>query len=295
MARWICPLCLSFVIAGAACAAQNAPRAGNANDQAGQPAASAQGRLDEQSTVDDILDALHEVGKDVRTLQATIVLTDIDGTTGDENKRPGEVYLQRGEDGVAFRAVLKGVLEEGADGKLTLRPEKIEYVLKGDELADRNYKTRTEVRRKLPPDAAKRDLLKLGEGPFPLPIGQTKQSVHEQFKVTEVDPTDPEQNEMDIAAPEGTRRLRLTPKEGTALADDFSWIELDVNLADGMPRQVITLDKTGANARVTDLRSIKINQPLPEGAMEMEAIDRKAWNVIYEELPAPPAEDAPAR
>lgn len=276
-------------LAGGACVSgspQSSP--GNASNRidersATQPAAA--NKLDETSTVDDLLDALDQAGKDLRSLQATVLLTDVDNDTGSQTRRPGEVVLVREGNDVKFRATLKGVIVENDDGREGLRPEKIEYLLRGDELIDRNYKTRTESRHKLPPQEGKRDLLKLGEGPFPLPIGQSREDVYRLFDVREVDPDEEAQNEMGVDADENTRRLRLTPKPDTALAEDFQWLEIDVGLDDGMPRKVITLDPVGSTARVTELRKPKINAAVPDDAFELEPIDPNEWNIHYGELP----------
>ena len=240
--------------------------------------------LTPESTVDEVLDALDRVGRDLRTLHTAVVLTEIDLITGKPVKRAGNVYLQRGDEGVTFRAAFDRVVVEDASGKEVMRPEKVEYVLRGDELIDRDYAKRTQVTRKLPPEQKGRDLLKLGEGPFPLPIGQSKEEVRKQFEVTEVNPADPNQNELEVTAEPGTRRLRLTPRENSPLAKDFAYVEIDVSLAEGKPVQVITLDTRGETARVTRLRSFVVNEALPADAFALEPIDARQWNVSVEEM-----------
>lgn len=245
--------------------------------------------LTQESSIDDLLDGLDRAGKDLTSFQANVQLTEIDNDTGTPTKRPGKVLLQRDGEDVMFRATFAGVIFE-RKGETGLRPEKIEYVLRNDELIDRNYQKKTQVIRKLPPPDGKRDLLKLGEGPFPLPIGQAREEVRKQFDVTEVDPGDDAQNELGVPAAENSRRLRLTPKPGTNLAEDFKWLEIDVGLNDGMPQKVITLNPTGSTAKVTDLSNIQVNIALPKSAFDLEPIDRNEWDVRYEDLsePAPP-------
>lgn len=268
----------------AACSSTGSAGQSGSTAPATQPASG--GLLSENSSINEILDALDAAGKDLVSLRARILLTDLDNETGAETPRPGEFLLQRAGEDVLFRARLEGVIVK-ANGKTGLREERVEYLLKDNVLIDRNYKKRTEVRRKLPPQEGKRDLLKLGEGPFPLPIGQSRDEVLAQFNVVEVDPNDPNQNEMGIDAPPNTRRLRLTPNEGTSLADEFRWLEIDVNLADGMPAQVITLSKTGSSTRITRLQSIERNATIPGNAFDLEPIDVNQWNVMVEEMEQP--------
>lgn len=274
---------------GAACAAGESrgaqePPARGASDRAADAPAGDGPNLTQDSTVDEILDALDAAGADLQSLEAAVLLKEMDNDTGDVTARPGKIVLARQSDDVRFRASFAGVLVNPQKPSEGLRSERIEYLLRDGQLIDRNYHTRTEVTRKLPPSDGKRDLLKLGEGPFPLPIGQSRQEVQRQFEVAEVDPADDSQNEMGIDAPEGTRRLRLTPKANTDLADDFRWLEVDVRLDTGMPAQVITMSATGSNTQVVDLRNVKLNVPVPPEAFDLEAIDRGNWNVQYEDL-----------
>lgn len=248
-------------------------------------------KLTRESSIDDLLDGLDRAGKDLKSFQANVRLTEIDNDTGTPTKRPGKVLLQRDGEEVMFRATFTGVIFE-RKGQTGLRPEKIEYVLRNDELIDRNYQKKTQVIRKLPPPDGKRDLLKLGEGPFPLPIGQAREEVRKQFDVAEVDPGDEAQNELGVPAAENSRRLRLTPKPGTNLAVDFMWLEIDVGLNDGMPQKVITLSPTGSTAKVTELSKIQVDVAIPASAFDLEPIDRNEWDVHYEDLsePAQPKE-----
>ena len=244
------------------------------------------------SGVDDLLDALDRSGRDLRNLSSVVKLTEIDNDTGDSVVRLGRVAMRRDDAGqvtflVTFVGVQTNADDPDADEHPQIRPEKIVYLLQGDELTDRNYKTKSEVRRKLPADQAGRDLLKLGEGPFPLPIGQPKEEVRKEFDVRELDPSKPAENELAEPATPGARRLRLTPKATSPLAADFSWIEIDVSLDTGLPAKVITLNKAGSEARVTALRNLKINADLPADALALEEIDKSDWNVRYEDMSRP--------
>ncbi len=278
-------LCIASLLLATACSGE---ASGGAPPQDPQPAATqatGTAALTAESSVDELLDALDAAGRDLKSFQATVLLTDISQITGDATSRPGEVLLARDGDDVKFRAKFRGVIVETPDGRPGLREERVEYVLRDGELIDRKYSTRVETRRKLPPEEGKRDLLKLGEGPFPLPIGQKRDDVYAQFEVAETKPAADDMPEM--AAAEGTRRLRLTPKAGTPLADDFQWLEIDVGLSDGMPTKVITLNRAGTETRVTELRNPVRDGPIPADAFELEPIDRSQWNVIVEDLSQP--------
>ena len=242
--------------------------------------------------VDRLLDALDRGGRDLKNLTAVVVLTELDLTMGDAPVRWGKIALQRDADGkttflVSFAGVQTNVGEPGADEKPMIRDERIDYLLRGDELVDRNYRIKSEVVRKLPPEQAGRDLLKLGEGPFPLPIGQPREEVRREFDVRAVDPANEAENQLQEPATPGAKRLRLTPKPSSPLAEDFQWVEIDVVPETGLPAKVITLNKAGTEARITRLRNLKINADLPPGSLELEPIDKAEWNVKYEDMTQP--------
>ena len=242
---------------------------------ASQPAAPAESDDATQS----ILEQLDAVGRDMTSLEAAVRKTDYDNITGQEVIRRGRLYLRRDAEGkdVRFRVTFNGEEREGGG----LIPRKKEYTLVGDRLVERDYPTKTQITRVLTPEQAGRDLLKLGEGPFPLPIGQSPEDVRKQFAVTTVDPTDEEQNLYDVPPIEGATRIRLTPLPGTAFDGEYEWIELDVD-SKGFPRQVTTLQ--GPNLVISELRDPELNKTMPDETFELPPIDAGGWNVVVEEM-----------
>jgi outer membrane lipoprotein-sorting protein len=120
----------------------------------------------------------------------------------------------------------------------------------------------------------KMNLLKLGEGPFPLPIGQKRHDVLNQFDVRKI--------ESKPGDPADTVHLELIPKSGTSLARKFKSIDTWVSLPDEMPVRISTLDFTGATERSTDLSNVQINPDLTDADFELPKIDEKEWNLIEE-------------
>ena len=84
--------------------------------------------------------------------------------------RTGTAIYQATAPGEArMRITFDQRIQEGA-----VQAQKIEYLLAGGWLIDRNYTRKIEVNRQVLRPGEKVNLLKLGEGPFPLPIGQKK-------------------------------------------------------------------------------------------------------------------------
>ena len=149
-------------------------------------------------------------------------------------------------------------------------------LLDGEWLTDRDYDRKIEVRRQVLKPGEKMNLLKLGEGPFPLPIGQDKQEVHKQFDVTLVKP------EKDD--PANSLHLQLTPKPNTRLARRFSTIDVWVDRKLRFPVHIETVDANGGEEHKTDLTDLRIN---PAGGLidedfALPQIDEKEWDLHTE-------------
>lgn len=223
-----------------------------------------------------ILDKMHAAGDGLVSLSTRLKMTDVDFDTNAEVWRFGRLNLHRGDAGDAIHVLFTRRAEP--DGPAA--EEKLEYLLSDGLLVDRNYRSQTEVRRQLPEDEQDRDLLALGEGPFPLPIGQEPERVRRLFEVSIVDVQN--DNEFEVEPVDGTTRIRLVPKDETRLKEQFQVIEVDVDDA-GMARQVTTFDAAGVNLRIVELREPVVNDPDAD-MPALEPVDLGDWNVTVEEL-----------
>src|SRR5262249_5709015 len=139
---------------------------------------------------------------------------------------------------------------------------------------DRTYRTSTQVTRHVLKPGEKMNLLKLGEGPFPLPIGQKKEDVHAMFEVTKVDSKKDD--------PADTVRIELIPKSGTRFESKFKTIDVCVGTKDNMPRRIETLDKNETTIRTTDLSDVYVNPGLGDADFTLPKIDEHTWH-LHEE------------
>lgn len=205
--------------------------------------------LTPSSSIDDVLDALHEVGKDLKSFSANVTLRETDMISQDSSKRTGMTVYQQTPDGNSMLRVtfLKRVQDNLA------QDQRIEYLLDGGWLIERNYPRKLEVRRQVSRPGEKTNLLRLGEGPFPLPIGQSKEEVKKQFDVTRPEGVKPL---------EGTAVIRLTPRKDTRFERSFAKIDVWVDLNTGMPRRIDTVDTNETLMRGTDFDDVRLNAPL---------------------------------
>src|SRR5438105_12766802 len=165
-------------------------------------AAVAPAALSEASSVDDVLYALDARGRSLNQFTADVTLTETDEGTAVDSQRSGHVWYQKRQGNDRIRVAF----DQKAEGRFN-KPEKLEYLLDGGWLVDRDYRRSIEVKRQVLRPGEKINLLKLGEGPFPLPIGQPREEVHKEFDVSKGDPA--------LAGPKGAPHVALKPKEGT--------------------------------------------------------------------------------
>ncbi len=222
--------------------------------------------LSPNSSVADVLDALDQVGQGLKDFDARVSMAQEDSQTGEESKRTGNVWFQQSPDG---QARVRVRFDKHMRGR-KIFDEVLEYVLDQGWLIDRNYKAQTEVRRQVLKPGQKINLLKLGEGPFPLPIGQKKEDVLAQFDVKKVataaeDPAD-------------TVHLELSPKKETGFAKKFKAIDVWVNAKSHMPARIATLDANETTIRTTDLAELRVNPGLVDKDFALPNIDRENWN-----------------
>jgi hypothetical protein len=220
--------------------------------------------------IDQLLDALDARGKDLNSFTAAVSLADRDPGLGQSLVRRGTVLYQKvGEDDARIRVNFTEVEEDGQRSK-----ERREYVLENGRLVEREYETRRQVTRQVLRPGETLNLLRLGEGPFPLPIGQDKAEVHRLFEVSLLDPARTD--------PPNTTRLRLIPRVGTHFAQQFERIDVWVDHDTSMPRRITTLDINQVSLRTTDLTDVEVNVPLRDDDFRLEKIDPRRWNLIDE-------------
>jgi hypothetical protein len=220
-------------------------------------------------SVDGILDALDRQGDQMKDFTADVALTESDEVTRESFTRAGKVKFQRLPDDDARIYV---IFETRQSGEGKARPEKIEYLLEKGWLTERNHRRKENVRRQVLKPGEKINLLKLGEGPFPLPIGQAKEDVKEMFEVTVIPPA--------LTDPTGTVHGRLKPKPKTQFERRFSAIDVWVDPAAQMPRRIETLDRNEQTRQTTDLKEVKANVGLADADFRLDAVNAKdGWKL----------------
>jgi hypothetical protein len=260
-------ICLIMLTSALACAAEPPlakPAAGAA--AAGEAPAAA------DPAVENLLQALKVRGQDLQNFTADVSLTWRDLLLGADDKTDiGHIWFQRKPDGDARIRVSFDTRKVG--NKTT--NHRIEYKLEGGYFIDQNFDSKLQVTRRVLKPGEKFDPLKLGQGPFPLPIGQEPADVLRQFDVKKVAPAKDD--------PADAGHLTLTPRPGTSFARKFETIEVFVDSKSHFPVRMEAVEKGGATARVTELSNIKINAGITDANFKLPEPGRD-WGVRDEEL-----------
>src|SRR5213079_1993857 len=100
--------------------------------------------LSEASSVDDVLDALDSRGQSLKQFTADVTLSENDEATQAESQRSGRVWYQKRQGNDRIRVTF----DQKAEGRFN-KPEKLEYLLDGGWLVDRDYRRSIEVKRQV--------------------------------------------------------------------------------------------------------------------------------------------------
>jgi hypothetical protein len=247
-----------------------------------QPAAAGQDEPAEDDPVIALLDALERSADDLRTFTASIHYEVEDALLGEKVIRKGElVYRVDPVDGKKSFAILFN--SRIANGRK--RDQLKHYIFSDGWFVEVDHDEKLFIKRQVVAEGEEYDPLKLGEGPFPLPIGQAREDVLARFDVSliELPDTGP------LAKLKGGKPvdgLRLIPRPGSQAAEDIDRIDLFYDRATHLPVGISIIEVNGdrKTARLEDLRR---NPPLDEAALaklSIEEPDPTEWRIDIREL-----------
>jgi len=222
-------------------------------------------RIAPDASADVILDALHSRGTNLKDFSADVKLSTTDDRSGDTEEQSGKaVFQDRGKNDARVK-----ISFDTAKRAVGTQKKRLDFVLEGGWLTDRDYQKKLEVRRQVLRPGQQMNLLKLGEGPFPLPIGQPKEEVKKLFDVSRA-PADKDD-------PRNTVHLILKPRPNTQFDKRFKKIDVYVGQETSFPARVDTEEKS-QSSRSTELTNIKINAGVDDSAFTLPDISKEGWN-----------------
>ncbi len=242
-------------------------------------------------TTDDLLLALERSGEDLRTFQAKIIYTKLFPFEGDEQTRVGTLYYvveparETGIVGEEIEVRRKFAVHFDVlhfDGRIE-RGEDRSYVFDGQWLVEKLHKERQLFKRRVVPPGERFDPLRLGEGPFPIPIGQKREEILERFEAellatdAGIEDFDDDVKEWLTDAHYPTYQLRLTPREEFAPELDLAEIRIWYRKDGLLPRAAWTRAVNG-NESTIQLWQQRANEDVP-GAVLSTEVPSVGWDV----------------
>lgn len=221
------------------------------------------------------LEKLEAKSENMTSFHANIFYTRIQELLGDKQSRQGKVYLSRTKDKTQFAVGFESLIKD----KKIIEQKKI-FIFDGIWLIEKDYQNKIFIKRQVMQPGKKFDPLKLGEGPFPLPVGQKVSDVLAFFEVTlkpEDEKAKPENKED---KDKETFTLLLKPREDLPKNSPkikFKNMKLTYYKKSLLPKEVETTD--GKNTTIVKLFKAAMNE-----------LDKKQQAVIFDTTQPPASE-----
>lgn len=259
---------------------------------------------------DQLLSVLETGDEGIHTLRASVQLDSDFGPLegGEKQRREGTLYFSTGakpagEEGAAQRAFrvdfTRLLLPSGEEGKWVLREEPKSYIFDGRVLLELDAAQKFALVRHVAGPEEEVDPLAIGEGPFPIPIGQKKDEILKRFEAELLGP----EAGLDLGegmkvppALAGTVQLLLVPRPNAPEAEDFAevriWYRRDDADGDGeadflLPVKARTVNGDKSMSDV-NLANVEVNADLKEGLFD--TAPPPGWEVEEQDLRRKPGE-----
>jgi len=252
----------------------------------------ADAKLTSFTTADELLAALEEADKGLKTLTADLIYDRTFATAGDQQSRKGKLYFVvsgSGDNGepkgsetssrkfaIHFDTIIIG-------GRTDTDPR--QYIFDGQWLLEKYLKDKRATKRQVVPPGEKFDPLRIGEGPMPIPIGQRRADILGRYSATLLAAGDgldvnDEKDLVEFVA--GSYQLKLVPRPERASEEKFTEIRLWYRAdADGriLPRMAKTINALAGepgekgDESLVRLLSVVQNGAIPAGAIDTQIPD----------------------
>lgn len=224
--------------------------------------------------VEALLDKLERSAGDLTAFTAKVAYEKQDTVLGRREVRRGDlIYRLEPQTGEKSFAILFETTQVGP----RLRNDPQHYVFNGRWLAEIDHANKQFIKREVVPPGKQLDPLKLGEGPFPLPVGQPKAQVLARFDVTKAQlPKEGSLNDL-----QNVDGLLLVPKANTTEARDFTKVELFYDRQTLLPVGINLIEANG-DRKTIKLTEIERNPALDEAALRklsVEEPDPREWRI----------------
>jgi hypothetical protein len=224
------------------------------------------------------LERIEQRAREVRDLQARVRYESVDELLGSRQIRAGVLVYDAGPPARFAARFDRAVIDE------QLRMQSRSYIFDGRWLAERHDDEKLFWRRELVPAGQEgRDLLRLGEGPFAVPLGLEADAVLERFEVELIEPAGDE--------PVNSVHLRLTPREHVHI--DQEQIDLWYDRDTLLPIRAVTREQDTQSILI--LSDVRINTGLEGQPFDTTPPAEPGWQIQIVPLEASTAPASPGQ
>lgn len=244
------------------------------------------------ATAGELLAALEKADRDIRTFSSQIRYTRLFEIENDIQTRIGRLYFrtdppadptadQAAEKPTQRRRYVAVRFEQFIAGARSDKQEKL-WVFDGQWLVEKDPVEKQFMKRRMVRPGQVFDPLRVGEGPFFLPVGQRREDMELYFTAALrpsgeglADEYDPQRDQLlkSLAGKlEGLIQLELTPRPNMQQVEDFSLIRIWYDPQTLLPRASLSVDQLG-DIDVFELFAIDINEAksaLPENVFSVD-------------------------
>ncbi len=228
--------------------------------------------------LDAILTRLESKGDEIDNIQADIIFTKIDPVLEDKQVFKGILRFKQDKPNPRFYIEFRKFIQEGVE-----RDKKEWHIFDGEYYIEAREKTHTVIKRQIVRPGEPINVFRIGQGPFPLPFGQKKAEILDNFDCRLVPPG--------VGDPPNADHLECTPKPESDMARKYGKIDFFIDRELNLPVMVQTTEKA-ENVQVKaefPVRSVQINRDLPGSALNLPDLGRDYGTPEVIPLAAPAA------
>ncbi len=250
-------------------------------------------------TSDDLLSALENADANFRSLQADLRKTKVFGELeggGTLTYLGTAIFISEPPEAAKPGAKPRRMFQVDFTSTIADNVKKAEqrtFIFDGQWFVERQPDVKQIHKRQIVPPGQTVDPLAIGEGPFPVPIGQKRERILQRFTAELLPPNDFPDAKQAGEFVKDTYQLKLIPRPSADEAQKYREVRIWYRTSDLLPRFARTVERDDA-VNIVALMNIKLNQPVPTTAFDTTV--PQGWDAQIDEYrAAQPENSAPAK
>ncbi len=221
--------------------------------------------------VEKILDRLEQKGSGIHDIEAGIVYIKEDLVLQSKQQYQGVLYFKEEQPNPRFlirfdRSVHDGVLSNKREW----------HTFDGQWYIEARESTASINKHQVVRPGEKVNVFRLGEGPFPLPFGQKKADILQNFAVKLVPPAPKD--------PPNSDHLECTPLPGTKLDKQYDTVHFWISRELDLPIKLTTVKRDEDQQISVEFKDVKLNKSLPGSQLEIPKEATKDFSITENRL-----------